>query len=124
MGHEEVAHLLLERGVDVNAQDNRGRTPLHNATVRGRVGIVSLLLESGADMFSNWQDNDGWSPLHVAAFEGHVELACFLLNLGIDATAQTSDGMTPLEMALQREHEQIVLLLLKYMDMAAQDDQG
>jgi ankyrin repeat protein len=72
-------------------------------------------------MFSNWQDNPGWSMLHVAALQGHVELARFLLNLGIDATAQTISGLTPLSIALQREHEQIVRLLLEYIDM---DDQG
>jgi ankyrin repeat protein len=47
-GHTEVAKLLIEEGVDVNAENNSGRTALKIARKRGRDEIVKLLEEAGA----------------------------------------------------------------------------
>ncbi len=38
-GHLELANLLLARGADVNAQDNRGCTPLYKATLSIRSSV-------------------------------------------------------------------------------------
>ena len=40
-----VAQLLLQCGVDVNAQDSQCETPLHLASASGRLEIVRVLLE-------------------------------------------------------------------------------
>ena len=47
-----------------NARDNDGRTPLHEATRWGRVEIVKLLLERGADPLI--AENDGLIPSKYA----------------------------------------------------------
>jgi ankyrin repeat protein len=41
---------LLERGANVNAVDNYGRTPLHQAAQYDHRDIVALLLQSGANV--------------------------------------------------------------------------
>jgi len=48
-GHAEVAHLLLEAGVDLNAQNKDGDTALHSAAFLGHPEIVEDLLSHGAD---------------------------------------------------------------------------
>ena len=45
----KAAQGLVELGVDVNLQDNRGMTPLQVAPQWGRKRIVQLLLQHGAE---------------------------------------------------------------------------
>lgn len=47
---ETNAQVLLARGVDVNAADARGCTPLHRAVEGGRVALVEALLARGASL--------------------------------------------------------------------------
>jgi len=46
---DELARWLVERGADIEAQDNFGRTPLHNRAASGR-GQIGIPLELGADV--------------------------------------------------------------------------
>ena len=41
---EEMVKLLLERGANVNAQDNELWTPLHAAATCGHAGLVKILI--------------------------------------------------------------------------------
>jgi len=52
---------LVTRGVNVNAKDKQGITPLHRAAARGFTQIIEKLLESGADI--NVTDNEKNTPL-------------------------------------------------------------
>ena len=45
----ETIRLLAKYGTDLNAQDAKGRTPLHRATYEGRVAAAEALLALGAD---------------------------------------------------------------------------
>ena len=44
----DVAHLLIERGADVNARNTDGRLPLHDCFELGRDHLVPILLSAGA----------------------------------------------------------------------------
>ena len=57
-----VAKLLLARGVDANIRDNDERTPLHVASGYGKLEIVRLLLDHGANVDA--MDAVGQTPLH------------------------------------------------------------
>jgi len=48
----------LDKGVDVNAKDESGKTPLHQATFNGHKEVVELLIAKGADV--NAKTKDGW----------------------------------------------------------------
>jgi len=66
-GHHVVVHLLLDRGVDVDAPMAGGYTPLH-ATANNRDSATArLLIERGADPHA--VTDDGRSVLDIAAHD-------------------------------------------------------
>ena len=67
-GNIEAVRQHLAAGADVNAKNQNGSTPLHEAATKD---VAELLIAEGADV--NAKD-DGWTPLHSAAWEGHKEV--------------------------------------------------
>ena len=71
---------LINARADVNAKDERGRTPLHIAALNDHADAVSALIAAGADV--NAKDNRGQTPLHLAADRGHSKTAKALSDAG------------------------------------------
>ena len=46
-----IAKLLVDRGADVNQQDNRGYSPLHDAVIHHSAEMMACLLSLGADPY-------------------------------------------------------------------------
>ena len=57
-----MARTLLEAGVDKDAEDKNGRTPLYHAVASNHPHLATLLIEACADLDA--PDNHGWTPLH------------------------------------------------------------
>lgn len=66
----------LEAARILQPHPRTGATPLHVASAKGYIRVMSMLVQGGADL--NAQDLDGWTPLHAAAHWGQRE-ACQLL---------------------------------------------
>ncbi|KAL0633451.1 hypothetical protein Q9L58_007664 [Maublancomyces gigas] len=79
-GIPSLTSLLLQKGVDVNVADLKGRTPLHWAVNRGRKEMVRFLVERGANMST--ENIYGLTPLNSAAMYGYEEIARFLVEYG------------------------------------------
>jgi ankyrin repeat protein len=60
----EAVKLCVELGLDVNATNDRGETPLHGAAYRGVNAIVEYLVDKGAKLDA--LDEHGWSALAIA----------------------------------------------------------
>jgi ankyrin repeat protein len=87
--------LILKHGPDVNALDNNGSTPLHQADSEQAIG---LLLEHGADI--SLQNDQGQTALHQASLRGYPDIISILLNHGADVHTQDNGGSTPLHLAI------------------------
>ena len=57
--------LLIPAGVEVQAKEKAGETPLHVAAGEGDAVKVKVLLEAGAEVEA--KDKAGWTPLRYAA---------------------------------------------------------
>jgi ankyrin repeat protein len=103
-GNRYIIQLLLERGADLEAADQGGRTPLHLAVHRDKPSedVVRFLLACGADLKA--VDQDGCTPLHLAASYG-----CAVQELhGANLTAINKHNGAPLHMATHYSHRDIV----------------
>ena len=78
-GNTEAVKHHMAAGVDVNAKNNLGGTPLHEAAASGHKEIVEVLVTKGADVNANI---GGWTPLHLAVDEGHTETTDLLRKHG------------------------------------------
>ncbi|MBI3068114.1 MAG: ankyrin repeat domain-containing protein, partial [Betaproteobacteria bacterium] len=95
----DLARALLKRGAEVNETDRHGRTALFVAAASGNLGLVTLLLEAGAD--PRWQDDLDVTPMHIAAApRARVLVIEALLKRGAPADAADYAGETPLIAAL------------------------
>ncbi|KAF5586650.1 CAMK kinase [Fusarium pseudoanthophilum] len=111
-GDIDMVQSLVYRGVDINAPDENGRTPLHLSASIGNVEMARVLCEGGAVIETT--SESGHTPLQVAAMKGHTDVAEFLLEKGADIEASDSyGGFTPLGFAASMNHSSVTGLLLE-----------
>ncbi|CAF9914936.1 hypothetical protein IMSHALPRED_002285 [Imshaugia aleurites] len=111
-GDVEEVELLLDKGVDVQANDNVGWPPMVRAAENGQLRIVEVLLERGADPLKGTIGDR--LPLHFAAEGGHLLVVRLLLNQPtVDPNKKDYTGQTALFKAANRGHHEVVELLLQ-----------
>ena len=71
-GSFEVVRVLAEAGASVNAKQQGGWAPLHEAVNRNHLEMVRCLLAHGAD--PRQQNDEGKSAIGVAADKGHLDV--------------------------------------------------
>jgi len=112
-GNDGEVKIWLAKGVDVNALDQRGETPLMMA-VRSddHPLVVSALLEGGAKSYL--RNPHGETALMLAAFHGRDKSVAALLERGTDIGEANRMGWTPLIYAAFAGHAAIAAQLLAY----------
>eukprot|EP00884_Botryococcus_braunii_P019555 jgi/Botrbrau1/6283/Bobra.0129s0028.1 len=95
-GDLEAVEDFLAIGRDVNAADDKGRTPLHYCVAYWNPDIADLLLQAGADVEA--QDDGKNTPLHYAAGYARGEAVSRLLKAGASTAVVNKDGNTPLQL--------------------------
>ncbi len=75
-GNSALVAGYLDNGGEINARDQRSRTPLMIAASRGHTELCRLLLERGAD--SSARDEEGLTSLQIARQAGRQEVVQLL----------------------------------------------
>ncbi|KAM4541453.1 uncharacterized protein ankrd63 [Fundulus diaphanus] len=109
----KFTRLLLEKGANVNCQDEDGRTALSHACEMGHLDVIKLLVQFNAD--PDVSDAWGNSALMYAAFSGHSQVLEFLVRafkrLGLRLDRTNSAGHSAKEIANFFGHNQCVQIL-------------
>jgi ankyrin repeat protein len=67
----ELAHIILDFGVDINAADRRGDTALHDAVRKNFPSVVEFLAARGANL--NMANARGQTPLELAETDQTIQ---------------------------------------------------
>ena len=116
---DEIIKLLAVKGADMNASSNlssafrlegyeRG-TALLDACLRGRLDVVRLLLELGADI-----DDNNHNPLIEACTFRRIDIVRLLISYGANVNARNHNGHTSLGVACGCGFDDIVEVLLNH----------
>jgi ankyrin repeat protein len=134
--YDLVKHLAIKYPQQVNAICGQYRYPLFAALSQGRIDVVELLLEHGANINSRATTGEtillevllqstsqprrtGWSPPHLVKYGGPLEVAQKLVRHNADINSQDGDGRTPLHMLSESRIDDggilsLALVLLKH----------
>ena len=134
-GNIEVVKKNLAAGVDVNAKNNDGKTPLdvtegdkdiidllrklggknttiHRAVAAGNFEEIKEFLTSGGNV-NKLSSSSKSTLLHLAVWNGHKKIVQYLLTKGADINPKNNLGFTPLDNVQPREPN-IAALLRKH----------
>jgi ankyrin repeat protein len=124
IGDEKTVSALLERGCPVDVKDSKLQLmPLHLAALHGRRRIAGLLIDHGADVNAKGGLRGDDTPLLLAVSgrlgddspvaQAKREVAKLLLGKGADPNTPTSEGRTPLNLALAVRDAPLVSILVR-----------
>ena len=115
---------LISKGVNVNAQDEKGLIALHWASREGHLALVKFLCERGVDI--NLKSNKGQSALDEVIAKGHTFVTKFLLKReAVDVEQNDRYGQTPLMCAAHHRRVTMLDALLKSnADLDAKGEEG
>jgi hypothetical protein len=112
VGYTNDALALIDRGANIEGNDDGGQTPLILACALGRAEIARALIDSGANIYATdnilaadtllthgaavnaKKNKDGETPLHIAVRNGGLSLVETLLAHGADVHA-CKNGESP-----------------------------
>ncbi|WP_341811544.1 ankyrin repeat domain-containing protein [Wolbachia endosymbiont (group A) of Oxytorus armatus] len=114
-GSLEAAEFLVEKGAGFYSkkyETTDGQAPIHIAAFHGHKNIVKFfVVEKGVDV--NWEDGyrshgNWWTPLHWASKGGRLDVVEYLVSLGANINAQDWYRKTPLDIAIDQKHDNVV----------------
>ncbi|TET31812.1 MAG: ankyrin repeat domain-containing protein [Planctomycetota bacterium] len=116
-GMDKIIRLLINKGADINARNRWNNNALFYATRGGEKNTVVYLISKGAEINTDAKI----SALHDAVLNKYTEIAEILIKHGADINALAfynpnkgtyyKEGKTPLDLALEKKHEDCVILL-------------
>jgi hypothetical protein len=108
-GHSEILQYLLEQGANAELACHIGWTPLHFAAAHDKYECAAVLLRHGVlvDTIDTFRCTAIWQ----ASCRGCLSIVQLLVQAGADIDRACNDGKTPLAIARERGHPELVMYL-------------
>jgi ankyrin repeat protein len=132
----QIEEQLLKQIMTSKEQGIGFELQLLNAAEEGRYEVVKLLLEQGANLYTenkygktpnriSVKIQDRAFPLHLAAQRRQYEIVKLLIENGANLDTENKNGNTPLHLAaFERRYEIVKLLIEKGADLNTKNKDG
>ncbi|XP_063992491.1 rabankyrin-5 isoform X1 [Diachasmimorpha longicaudata] len=137
---DDTASILVTHGADTDCwgpgPDGCYQTLLHRAIDDNKEEIAQFLIRSGCDLDAprrpgpdgggGDEAKDKCTPLHLCCQWGLEQVVQTLVEHGANVNARDAEGKTPIHVAIQNQHTQIIALLLCHpkIDLSSRDKKG
>lgn len=101
--------FLQENKVDINAQNDRGLTLIHEAVFFDNLDMVKLYVEKGANLES--KDQWGQTVLMSAVSSTNMEIIEYLVEHGANVNAEIGNGLSILDHAIGIGNKEVIKYL-------------
>jgi serine/threonine-protein phosphatase 6 regulatory ankyrin repeat subunit A/serine/threonine-protein phosphatase 6 regulatory ankyrin repeat subunit B len=101
-GAYDIVKLLIEHNIDINLQNQYGKTALHNAIYYGEPLIAKLLIDSNIDV--NIVTKQNYNALHYVTNNFDMTTFDLLLNTNIEINKQNNEGETVLHCLIEKSN--------------------
>jgi ankyrin len=118
----ETAEIIMKNHIydlNINARDNLGQTPFHNACLFRNYKVAKWMMDSATQLKIdfNTQNYYGNTALHLACLANSSKIVQLLLKIllehNIDWNIRNNNGSTAFHLACERNHFEIAELLIK-----------
>lgn len=98
LGSYDKLQYFLNIGADTNSLDTEGKTPLYYAVKNGKLDMVKLLVDKGAQISAeSLTDSEGNNMMaNIISVNGSNSILDYLISKGYDINVQYKDGETPM----------------------------
>ncbi len=110
-GKDSILIMLLEKGINANAENKNGETLLLRASKANKDELIDVLIKYGADV--NKGDLLENTPIMYAANNSNLNKVQLFINVGAKINVTNLQGNTILSHAVTRHNPEIIKLLLK-----------
>uniref|UniRef100_A0A6F9DBH5 Poly [ADP-ribose] polymerase n=1 Tax=Phallusia mammillata TaxID=59560 RepID=A0A6F9DBH5_9ASCI len=122
-GHTQTCISLVECGASIEITDKLQRTALIHAAMNGHYPVITYLLRKGAD--PNVADSSNNTAIHYAAAYGWYHCVNVLLQATANPDVYNDRKMSPIGVALLKDHRETAHLLSEHhADANFRDDRG
>lgn len=105
-----ISNIFLNRGADLNRQDETGNTPFMKSAESGRLELVKFLVTRGAKL--SIRNDIGETALFFATRSGNLEVVRLLVSKGADINQKDKNGDSLFDLALMNDYLPIIEYLL------------
>ncbi|XP_062574844.1 serine/threonine-protein phosphatase 6 regulatory ankyrin repeat subunit B-like [Saccostrea cucullata] len=116
-GRVKFLSFLINKGLEINALSNDGKSILHIACFFGKVEVVEHLIENYPHLLEA-RDKSSNSVLHAASCGGNVQIVKLLIKKNMDINTVQKDGETILHQCCRSgKMEMCEYLVNKFSDL-------